>query len=83
MNHFVYVLKSLNKSKGYVGMTNDLGRRLSEHNSGQNSYTKRYMPWKMIYHEEYVNLEEAGKREKYLKSSAGRRYLKKVFSESK
>ena len=81
--YYVYVLKSLSKDKGYVGMTNNLERRLQEHDSGQNSYTKRYVPWKMIYHEEYVSLEEARKREKYLKGTTGRRYLKKVFSESK
>lgn len=81
MNHFVYVLQSLNKDKGYVGMTNNLERRLKEHNLGLSSYTKRHIPWKMIYHEEYDSLKDARSREKYLKSSSGRRFLKEVFKQ--
>lgn len=61
-------------------MTNDLIRRLSEHNSGKHFYTKRYCPWVMIYSEEYDSLKEARAREKYLKSSSGRRFLKELFS---
>jgi putative endonuclease len=61
-----------------VGSTVDIKRRLYEHNySGKSVYTKRYRPWIIIYQEEYNNLMEARKREKYLKSAAGRRFIKK------
>lgn len=78
----VYVLKSLSSLKSYVGFSDDVNRRLKEHNSGKNYYTKRYMPWKIIHTEEFKLLKEAVKREKYLKSASGRRIvLKKLFEE--
>jgi len=76
---FVYVLKSLIAPKSYVGMTDDLSRRLKEHNSGKHSYTKRHAPWEIIYKEEFNNYSDARKREKYLKSASGRKFLKKLF----
>ena len=75
---FVYILKSINNLKFYVGSTTDLNRRIAEHNSGKTIYTKKYMPWKIIYTEEYSNLSDARKREKYLKSSAGRKFSKTI-----
>jgi putative endonuclease len=77
---YVYILKSLNHKKLYVGSTNNLERRLSEHNNGFSFYTKRYKPWSVIYLEEYRDINDARKRERYLKSSAGRRFIKKNVS---
>jgi putative endonuclease len=77
----VYVLKSERVRKSYVGMTDDFSRRLTEHNSGKSTYTKRFMPWKAVHTEIFLTKEEASKREKYLKSGAGRRFLKEeIFS---
>jgi putative endonuclease len=77
----VYVLKSTVIKKSYVGITNDLERRLREHNEGKSYFTKRYLPWIVVYKEQVQDREEARKREKYLKSAAGRRFLKKeVFN---
>lgn len=73
----VYVLRSKIAKKSYVGITDNLRRRLEEHNLGKSFYTKRYKPWEMIYKEQFENREEARRREKYLKSAAGRRFLKK------
>ena len=75
---FVYILKSINNEKFYVGSTTDIKRRILEHNRGCTVYTKRYMPWKIIYTENYVNLSEARKREKYLKSASGRKFTKTI-----
>ena len=77
--YIVYVLKSKVTKKGYVGFTNDIDRRLLEHNSGKHFYTKRHKPWEVIYTENYDNLNEAVNREKYLKTASGRRFLKKIF----
>ena len=77
--HYVYVLSSINFKKSYVGCTDHIERRLTEHNSGKMTYTKRYKPWKLIYTEEFATLAEARKRELYLKTGAGRRFLKTVF----
>ncbi|MCL6097413.1 MAG: GIY-YIG nuclease family protein [Bacteroidetes bacterium] len=79
MKYFIYILKSLNFVKTYVGMTNDLERRLSEHNSGKSIYTRKFKPWKIIYTEEYGTIEEARNKEKYYKTSAGRIQLKKIL----
>jgi putative endonuclease len=76
---FVYILLSNKGDKTYTGSTTDLVRRLNEHNCGKNFFTKRYMPWKIFYKEEYQSLSEARKREKYLKTCAGRKFIKKLF----
>jgi len=71
----VYVLKD-NKDKLYKGMTNNLSRRLSEHHSGHTKTTSRMRELVLVYKEEYDKFKEARKRELYLKSAAGRRFLK-------
>lgn len=76
----VYVLKSKIAKKSYVGFTNSIERRLREHNLGKHRYTKRFVPWKVIHAEKFNNFQEAVKREKYLKSTSGRRFLKKIFN---
>ena len=76
----VYILKSLKDGARYVGMSEDINRRLHEHNNGKNRYTKGHMPWKIIYHEEFETWAEARVREKYFKTSAGRRYLEKKLN---
>lgn len=75
----VYVLKSKNFDKSYVGSTNNLDRRIKEHNSGKHNFTKKFMPWKIIYTEQYTSESEARRREKFLKTTPGRRFLKKIF----
>lgn len=76
---FVYILQSLSASKTYVGSTIDIDRRLSEHNLGKSTFTKAFLPWKLIYKEELESLEGARKRERYFKSAAGRKVLKKLL----
>ncbi|MFA6422835.1 MAG: GIY-YIG nuclease family protein [Patescibacteria group bacterium] len=76
---YVYVLKSLKSSKTYVGSTNDLERRISEHNSGKSTFTNKYRPWILFYYEETETLEEARKREKYFKTCSGRKFIKNLF----
>ena len=76
---YVYILKSLSKDKFYVGSTDNLDRRPEEHNSGLSYYTKRFIPWRIVYQEKYDNIGDAIKREKYLKSAAGRRFIKKQY----
>jgi len=77
--HFVYILKSTSASKTYVGLTDNISRRIEEHNSGASSFTKKYLPWEMIYHEKCDNLQSARKREKYFKSASGRKLLKDIY----
>jgi putative endonuclease len=76
---FIYILLNEQLGKTYIGSTVDLQRRLMEHNSGYCQYTKKYIPWVLFYTEEYATLLEARKREKYLKSCVGRKFIKKLF----
>jgi len=76
----VYVLKSLRSGKFYVGITQELARRLAEHNSGKSRFTSGHTPWIVVYTEEFKTTAEARKREKYLKSAAGKRMLKSKLS---
>ncbi|NOZ08236.1 MAG: GIY-YIG nuclease family protein [FCB group bacterium] len=75
---YVYVLQSLKQSFRYVGISRNYARRLKLHNAGKVKSTKHYRPFKVIYVEKQYSPGEARKREKYLKSAAGRIYLKKV-----
>jgi putative endonuclease len=74
----VYILKNTNSSFHYVGMTNNLERRLREHDSGYSRTTRRYLPLMLLYTETYSDRVSARRREKYLKSGAGREYIKSL-----
>jgi putative endonuclease len=74
---FVYVLYSDGFDKYYVGLSENVDKRLKEHNEGQNKSTKPYIPWRVVHLEEYKTRNEARTREKYLKSASGRRWRKK------
>lgn len=66
--YYVYILTNSSNSVMYIGVTNDLPRRLSEHKSGAiDSFTKRYRVHKLVYFEEYHNPNDAISREKQLK----------------
>ena len=73
---FAYVLKSISHDFFYKGHCKDLVERLKQHNSGHTEFIRPYLPFELIYTEEFATREEAIKREKYFKSAAGRRYLK-------
>ena len=73
---YTYVLKSQVDGKFYTGFTNNLKRRLGEHNKGLVSSTKRRIPFELVYYEACRNEKDAVIREKYLKTTYGHRYLK-------
>lgn len=74
--HCVYVLRSNKDDLWYTGCTNDLQKRLKEHNDGKVVSTKERVPFELIYYEASLNESDAFAREKYLKSGMGKRYLK-------
>lgn len=74
---YAYVLESLKNRRLYIGVTGDLRRRFSEHNSKQGGhYTKRNAPYKLIFYEAYIEKEDATRAEKFFKSGYGREILK-------
>jgi putative endonuclease len=76
---YVYVLQSLKDGKTYVGETNNLERRLAEHNAGRVPSTKFRRPLKVLFTEQFKTSKQAKDRELWWKSSTGRRKLKKYF----
>ncbi len=79
--YYLYILQSLADGNFYTGITNDLKRRLKEHSSGKNISTKGRRPFKLIYCEIYLLKKDAENRERYLKTSMGKRVIKKQLSE--
>jgi len=77
--YITYVLKSLKDDNLYIGITNDLERRLNEHNRKKNFSTKYRAPLVLVCKEESKNRIEAREREKYLKSGCGREWIKATF----
>lgn len=69
--HFVYILKSLKDNTRYVGLTENIKKRIKEHNDGESGYTKGHRPWKLIWCCIFSNKIKAGEFEKYLKSGSG------------
>jgi putative endonuclease len=72
----VYAIKSLVDNRIYVGMTQNLNKRLTEHNKGRTKSTKGYRPWTVIFTEEAENRIKARELEKYYKSGCGKEILK-------
>ncbi len=76
MKYYVYIIKS-EEGFHYTGFTEDLEKRLIEHNEKKLSFwTKRGTNWKLIYKEEFENKTEGLKREKWFKTGVGRNFLK-------
>ena len=68
--YYVYILKSIKDKKLYIGYTNNLSRRIREHNSKLNQSTKSRTPFKLVYCEAYQSHQDAKKREYNLKLRA-------------
>lgn len=80
---YVYILKSKKDSNLYIGSTNNLKRRLKEHNFGEVFSTRLRKPFELIYYEVYIAEEDARRREKNLKlRSKALAQLKKRLTES-
>ena len=77
---FAYVIKSVHFDYFYKGHCEDLDVRLRQHNAGQTISNRPYLPFELVYFEEFATTQEAIKREKYFKTAAGRRFLKKKIT---
>ncbi len=65
--HYVYILKSKVDDKLYIGETNDLRRRFTEHNNGKSLATAHRRPFELVYYEAYKSSRDAKIREGKLK----------------
>ncbi len=79
---YIYIIENSIDRSWYIGFSTDVARRLSEHNSkiGSDHTRKMKGKWTVIYIEGFLDKKDALGREKYLKSGAGRKYIKKTTS---
>ncbi len=78
--YYVYIIESESNKKLYKGLTNDLKRRLNEHNSGSSTFTSNNGgPWKLIYYEAFLRKEDARREELFLKSGKGNERIKHLL----
>ena len=76
MSYFTYVIYSDFHKRLYKGHCEDITKRLKEHNEGKTKSIKAFIPFRLVYYEEFSTRSEAVEREKYFKTAAGRRFLK-------
>lgn len=75
--YIVYILRSIKKpDQLYIGYTENLEKRLVNHNQGLTISTKPYLPWEIIFYEVYKDKRDAQRREKYFKTTPGRKAFK-------
>ncbi len=78
--YYVYLLKSLTfVDQIYIGFTQDLKKRLTNHNSGKTAHTDKYKPWEMVMFLGFKDKDAALEFERYLKSHSGRAFALKRF----
>ncbi len=80
--YYTYVIKSKKDKNYYTGCTKNLRERLKKHNNGEVQSTKGRGPFELIYYEACTDKKNAFRREKYLKSGPGKRYLKNRLKRS-
>lgn len=83
MKGFVYILQSLKNQRFYIGSTNDLERRVLEHNSGKNKYTNLNKPFKLVFSQIFEELTMARKVEYKLKQLKSRRVIFNIIESGK
>ena len=75
----VYILYSQKLDRYYVGYTNDLGRRISEHNRKKGKYTDNGIPWEIKYVERYPEKKKAEDREHFIKSRKSKSFIEDLI----
>lgn len=79
--NFVYILQSEKNGRYYIGSTNDIDRRLLEHNSGKTKSLRHILPLKLVFKKEYKVLIDARRMELHLKKLKNRNILERIISE--
>ena len=75
----VYIIKSQKWDKYYTGVTDNLEKRLYEHNNGLSLYTKGGGKWALKHFEEFDSIRDAYKREKFIKNKKSRKIIGKII----
>ncbi len=80
--NYVYILVSKKDKKLYIGCTDNLERRFSEHNKGQVDSTKRRRPFKLIFYEAFISKSDAFAREQWFKTGFGYNHIRKMLAKT-
>ncbi|MFC1556015.1 GIY-YIG nuclease family protein [candidate division KSB1 bacterium] len=80
MLHFVYILHSEKIDQYYIGSSHDPEMRLHYHNQGKKGWTKRGIPWKIVFKQEFADKKSALDNEKYIKDQKSRSYIQKLIT---
>ena len=80
MKGFLYILKNEITCRYYIGSTNNIGRRISEHVRGKTRTTRILETYKLVYKEKFETIDEARAREKKLKSYKSKKYIEWLIS---
>jgi putative endonuclease len=75
---YVYILASVNEPQQfYVGQTDDLRKRLSDHNTGKSPHTAKHRPWNLVCYHAFADERRAVQFERYLKTGSGREFRRR------
>ncbi len=77
--HCLYILLNETKNRTHTGVADDVEKRLLEHNAGRVKSSSPYRPYKVMHTETFATLSEARQREKFYKSTTGRRRIKEML----
>ena len=81
--YYVYILQSEKDHKYYIGRTNNLHRRIDEHNRGHSASTRSRIPFKLVYFEKYDTINKSIHRERLIKSYKGGNEFKKLINDKR
>jgi putative endonuclease len=76
---YVYILQSDVDSSYYIGFTENLEKRLEQHNNDESEYTSRKTPWQLVYYEKIELKSDALKREKFLKKQRNKDFYQRLI----
>ena len=76
---FTYILYSAKYDRYYIGHCEDMNKRLYRHNSKMVTATKNFIPWEIVYYEQFESRIEANKTELYIKRMKSRKYVEKLI----
>jgi len=80
---YVYFIQSIKDKSTYIGYSDNIERRLSEHNAGKVEFTNKYKPYKIVYFEAYLSEKDAREREWNLKNKGSQRdFIKENLEDS-
>ena len=80
--YYVYALRSLESGKLYIGFTRDLKKRYAQHRAKLSFATKSWGELKLVFYEAFLSRNDATRREKYLKTTKGKRTLRLMLKYS-